>query len=106
MTARRAILLTPLIGLAFLIGCGPDAEQMKDDAQQALSVGDFSQAREISTRALENVPAADKRALRGLATSLTKVVERVSGDAVRRAIEGRRFRGLIRVLPDRCRTRT
>jgi tetratricopeptide (TPR) repeat protein len=61
MNARRAILLTPVIGLVFLIGCGPDVEQLKDEAQQALSVGDFSQAREISTRALEQVPESEKR---------------------------------------------
>jgi tetratricopeptide (TPR) repeat protein len=64
MNARRAILLTlltPLIGLMFLIGCGPNLEQLKDEAQQALSVGDFSQAREISTRALEQVPKSEKR---------------------------------------------
>ena len=28
MNARRAILLTPVIGLLFLIGCGPGVEQM------------------------------------------------------------------------------
>ncbi len=61
MNLRRAILLTPVIGLAFLIGCGPDAEKLEDDAQQALSVGNFSQAREISTRALEQVPESEKR---------------------------------------------
>jgi hypothetical protein len=73
MHPRRAISLltlwTPLIGLMFLIGCGPDPEQMKDEAQQALSVGDFSQAGEISTRALEGVPASDKR----LAWSLERI---------------------------------
>jgi tetratricopeptide (TPR) repeat protein len=61
MNARRAIITTPLIGLAFLIGCGADPEQLKGEAQQALSVGDFSQAREISTRALEQAPASEKR---------------------------------------------
>ena len=30
MNPRRAILLTPVIGLLFLIGCGPDLEQLKD----------------------------------------------------------------------------
>ena len=69
MQARRAILLTPVIGLVFLIGCGPDVDQLKDEAQQALSVGDFSQAREISTRALESVPVAEKR----LAWSLERI---------------------------------
>ena len=61
MNLRRAILLTPVIGLVFLIGCGPDAEQLEEDAQQALSVGNFSQAREISMRALEQVPESEKR---------------------------------------------
>jgi hypothetical protein len=61
MNARRAILLTPLLGLAFLIGCGPDLEKMKDEAQHALSVGNFSQSREISTRALEQLPESEKR---------------------------------------------
>jgi tetratricopeptide (TPR) repeat protein len=69
MNARRAILLTPLIALAFLIGCGPDLEQMKDDAQHALSVGNFSQSREISTRALERLPKSEKR----LAWSLERI---------------------------------
>ena len=69
MQARRAILLTPVIGLVFLIGCGPDVDQLKDEAQQALSVGNFSQAREISTRALESVPEAEKR----LAWSLERI---------------------------------
>lgn len=63
MNLRRAILLTPVIGLVFLIGCGPDVEQLEDDAQQALSVGNFSQARELSTRALEQVPKSEKRLL-------------------------------------------
>jgi len=61
MSPRRAILLTPVIGLLFLIGCGSDPEQMKKEAQHALSVGDFSQAREISTRALEQLPESEKR---------------------------------------------
>jgi len=61
MHPRRTILWTPLIGLLFLIGCSPDPEQLKDEAQQALSVGDFSQAGEISTRALAQVPESDKR---------------------------------------------
>lgn len=69
MRARRAILLTPLLGLAFLIGCGPDLEKMKDDAQHALSVGNFSQSREISTRALERLPESEKR----LAWSLERI---------------------------------
>lgn len=61
MNPRRAILLTPVVGLLFLIGCGADPEQLKNEAQHALSVGDFSQAREISTRALEQVPESEKR---------------------------------------------
>ena len=69
MNARRAILLTPLVGLAFLIGCGPDAEKMKDDAQHALSVGNFSQAREISESALGHLPGSEKR----LAWSLERI---------------------------------
>ena len=79
MNARRAILLTlltPLIGLAFFIGCGPDAEQLKDEAQQSLSVGNFSQAREISTRALEQLPESEKR--------LTWSLERIHLEALAR----------------------
>ena len=69
MHVRRAILLTPLLSLAFLIGCGPDLEKMKDEAQHALSVGDFSQSREVSTRALERLPESEKR----LAWSLERI---------------------------------
>ena len=76
MNPRRAILLTPVIALLFLIGCGPDPEQMKTEAQQALSVGNFSQAREISTRALEQVPDSDKR--------LTWSLERIRLEALAR----------------------
>ena len=76
MNARRAILLTPLLGLMFLIGCGPDAEQLKEEAQQALSVGDFSQAREISARALEQLPESEKR--------LTWSLERIRLEALAR----------------------
>ena len=76
MNLRRAILLTPVIGLVFLIGCGPDVEQLEDDAQQALSVGNFSQARELSTRALEQVPDSDKR--------LTWSLERIRLEALAR----------------------
>ena len=63
MRRRRTFFLTPAIGLALLIGCGSDLEQMKNDAQQALSVGNFSQAREISSQALERAPASEKRLL-------------------------------------------
>jgi hypothetical protein len=61
MNPRRAILLTPVIALLFLIGCSPDLEEMKNEAEHALSVGDFSQAREVSARALGQVPGSDKR---------------------------------------------
>jgi predicted Zn-dependent protease len=63
MKLRRTISLTPAFGLALLIGCSPGLEQMKDEAQQALSVGNFSQAREISAQALERAPASEKRLL-------------------------------------------
>jgi len=76
MNPRRAIFLTPVIGLLFLIGCAPDPEQMKIEAQQALSVGDFSQAREISTRALAQVPESEKR--------LTWSLERIRLEALAR----------------------
>jgi predicted Zn-dependent protease len=55
--------------MGFLIGCGPDLEQVKAEAQQALSVGNFSQARELSTRALEQVPESERR----LAWSLERI---------------------------------
>jgi hypothetical protein len=93
MNARRAMLLTPLIVLAFLIGCGPDLEQMKDDAQHALSVGNFSQSREISTRALKQLPGSEKRlawslerirlealAREGLAGEALKTLERLAAE--------------------------
>ena len=76
MNPRRAILLTPVIGLLFLVGCGPDPAQLKIEAQQALSVGDFSQAREISTRALGQVPESEKR--------LTWSLERIRLEALAR----------------------
>lgn len=76
MQPRRITLLTPLIGLLFLIGCSPDSEQLKNEAQHALSVGDFSQAREISTRALAQVPESDKR--------LTWSLERIRLEALAR----------------------
>jgi predicted Zn-dependent protease len=80
MRLHHAILLTPAMGLALLIGCGPEFEQMKDEAQQALSVGNFSQAREISERALEGVPASEKRLLWAL--------ERIRLEALARDNEG------------------
>lgn len=61
MTLRRTILLTPVIGLVFLIGCGPNLEQLEDDAQEALSVGNFSQSRDIATLALGQLPKSEKR---------------------------------------------
>jgi tetratricopeptide (TPR) repeat protein len=76
MTLRRAILLMSMIGPMFLIGCGPDPEQLKIEAQQALSVGNFSQARELSTRALEQAPKSEKR--------LTWSLERIRLEALAR----------------------
>jgi tetratricopeptide (TPR) repeat protein len=61
MNARRGIFATPLIGLVFLIGCGADPEQLKGEAQQALSVGNFSQAGELAKSALEQAPESDER---------------------------------------------
>jgi tetratricopeptide (TPR) repeat protein len=76
MNRRRAILLTPVIALLFLVGCGADPEQLKIEAQHALSVGNFSQAREICTRALEQVPESEKR--------LTWSLERIRLEALAR----------------------
>jgi predicted Zn-dependent protease len=63
MSIGRTISLTQVIGLLFLTlgGCGPDVEKMKADAQEALSVGNFSQARKLSSSALEQSPPSDKR---------------------------------------------
>jgi len=76
MNPRRAILLTPVIGLLFLIGCGPDSEQLRLEAQQALRVGAFSQAGAVRTRALEPVPESGKR--------LTWSLERIRLEALAR----------------------
>jgi predicted Zn-dependent protease len=96
MNARRAILstavivLTPVIGLLFLVGCGPGVEQMKDEAQQALSVGDFSRAREITTSALEQVPESEKR--------LTWSLERIRLEALARENRGEEARETLERL--------
>ena len=90
MKARRAILLTPVIGLVCLIGCGPDVEQMKDEAQRALSVGDFSRAREISTRALEEIPESEKRLIWSL--------ERIHLEALARENQGEEARETLERL--------
>ena len=79
MNPRRAILFFELLGLSFLIGCGLDLEQLKNEAQDALSVGNFSQAREISTRALEQGPGSDER--------LTWALERIRLEALARGGE-------------------
>ena len=66
--------------MTVLIGCGPDPEQLKIEALQALSVGNFSQAREISTRALEQVPESEKR--------LSWSLERIRLEALAREGQG------------------
>jgi predicted Zn-dependent protease len=83
-------LLTPLIGLALFIGCGPDLEQRKDEAQKALSVGNFSQAREISSQALEQASGADKRLLWAL--------ERIRLEALARENQGEQARETLERL--------
>jgi len=93
MNPRRAIPLIPFLGLLFLIGCGPDLEKLKNEAQDALSVGNFSQAREISTRALEQAAGSDKRltwslerirleaqAREGQAAEAREALERLAGE--------------------------
>ena len=80
MRLRRISCLTPAIGLALLIGCGPDLEQQKNEAQQALNVGNFSQARELSSQALEQAPASEKRLLWAL--------ERIRLEALARENQG------------------
>jgi outer membrane protein assembly factor BamD (BamD/ComL family) len=90
MKVRLAIRLTPVIGLLFLIGCGPGVEEMKSEAQQALSVGNFSQAREISSRALKQAPASDKR--------LTWSLERIRLEALARSGEGEAARTTLKRL--------
>ena len=80
MRLRSISFLTPTIGLALLIGCGPDLEKQKNEAQQALSVGNFGQARELSSQAMEQAPAADKRLLWAL--------ERIRLEALARENQG------------------
>ena len=90
MRLRSISFLTPIIGLALLIGCGPDLEQQKNEAQQALSVGNFSQAREISSQALEQAPAADKR--------LRWALERIRLEALARENQGEQARETLERL--------
>jgi tetratricopeptide (TPR) repeat protein len=80
MRLRSISCLTPVIGLALLIGCGPNLEQQKNEAQQALNVGNFSQARELSSQALEQAPASEKRLLWAL--------ERIRLEALARENQG------------------
>lgn len=90
MRFRCISLLTPALGLALLIGCGPDLEQLKDEAQQALSVGNFAQAREISSRALEQASAADQR--------LRWALERIRLEALARENQGEEARETLERL--------
>jgi tetratricopeptide (TPR) repeat protein len=92
MKARRTASLTPVIGLLLLIGCGPDLEQMKNDAQHALSVGDFTQAREITSQALERVSPSEKR--------LVWALERIRLEALARDNEGEEARETLERLAD------
>jgi tetratricopeptide (TPR) repeat protein len=92
MKARRTVSLTPVIGLLLLIGCGPDLEQMKDDAQHAVSVGDFTQAREITSQALERVSPSEKR--------LVWALERIRLEALARDNEGEEARETLERLAD------
>jgi tetratricopeptide (TPR) repeat protein len=92
MRARRTASLTPVIVLLLLIGCGPDLEQMKTDAQHALSVGNFTQAREITSQALAKAPASDKRLLWAL--------ERIRLEALARDNEGEETREALERLAD------
>lgn len=88
MRAPATTSLTPVIGLLLLIGCGPDLEQMKNDAQQALSVGDFTQAREISSQALEQAPPSEKRLVWALERIRLEALARDNqGEAAREALE-------------------
>ena len=90
MSLRGISFWTPAIGLALLIGCGPDLEKQKNEAQQALSVGNFSQAREISSQALEHAPAADKR--------LVWALERIRLEALARENQGEQARETLERL--------
>ena len=80
MRPRLTPSLTPAICLALLIGCGADPEQLKNEAQQALSVGNFSQARDISTQALAQAAGSEKR--------LVWALERIRLEALARDNEG------------------
>ena len=90
MRLRSISFLTPTIGLALLIGCGPDLEKQKNEAQQALNVGNFSQAREISSQALEQAPPADKR--------LVWALERIHLEALARENQGEQARETLERL--------
>jgi tetratricopeptide (TPR) repeat protein len=90
MRLRSISFLTPTIGLALLIGCGPDLEQLKNEAQQELNVGNFSQARELSSRALEQAPSADKR--------LVWALERIRLEALARENQGEQARETLERL--------
>ena len=88
MRARRTVLLTPAICLTLLIGCGPNFEQMKSDAQEALNVGDFTQAQEIASEALEGAPASEKRLLWALERIRLEALARDNqGEQVRETLE-------------------
>ena len=90
MKLRRISYLTPAIGLALLIGCGPDLEQLKSEAQQALNVGNFSEARELSSQALEQAPSSEKRLLWAL--------ERIRLEALARENQGEQARETLERL--------
>jgi len=75
-----SLTLTPAICLALLIGCSADPEQLKNEAQQALSVGNFAQARDISTQALAQATGSEKR--------LVWALERIRLEALARNDEG------------------
>ena len=80
MRPRLTPCLTPALCLALLIGCSADPEQLKNEAQHALSVGDFSQARDISTQALALATGSEKR--------LVWALERIRLEALARGDEG------------------
>lgn len=90
MKARGAIRLTPVLGLLFLIGCSPGVEEMKSEAQQALSVGNFAQARDVSSRALKQAPESDKR--------LTWSLERIRLEALARSGDAEATRSTLERL--------
>jgi hypothetical protein len=90
MRLRSISFLTPTLGLALLIGCGPDLEKQKNEAQQALSVGNFSQARELSSQALEQAPGADER--------LVWALERIRLEALARENQGEQARETLERL--------